>query len=112
MKFLLNLYLNAADLPGEGPDHVEFLGSAASTGELISGHAFADPSISAVVQVRDGVVAVSEGPYPRASDHVAVQYLVDCESRERALELAALIPSGRSGGVEVRPLMGSAGMEM
>ncbi|MEU7003928.1 YciI family protein [Nonomuraea sp. NPDC046570] len=112
MKFLLNLYLNAADSSGEGFGHEEFLAAAGQAGELISAHAFADPSISAVVRVRDGVVTVSEGPYIQTSDHVAGQYVVDCESRERAVELAALIPSGQAGGVEVRPLMDSAGMEM
>ncbi|PXX71794.1 YCII-related domain-containing protein [Nocardia tenerifensis] len=112
MKFLLNLYLDAAALPGDGFDHEGFLSAAARTGELISGHVFADPSISAVVRVRDGVVTVTDGPYPQGPDHVAGQYLVDCENRERALELAASIMSERVGGVEVRPLMDSAGMEM
>lgn len=112
MKFLLNLYLNAAVLPGDGFDHDGFLAAAGQTGELISGHVFADPSISSVVRVRDGVVAVTDGPYLQSPDHIAGQYLVDCESRERAVELATLISSGQVGGVEVRPLMDSAGMEM
>ncbi|MBB6347653.1 hypothetical protein FHU36_004198 [Nonomuraea muscovyensis] len=112
MRFLLNLYLNVADLPGEGLDHEEFLAAAGQAGELISAHAFADPSISAVIRVRGGMVTVTEGPYLRTSEHVAGQYVVDCESRERAVELAGLIPSGQAGGVEVRPLMDSAGMEM
>ncbi|MFI9504056.1 YciI family protein [Nocardia sp. NPDC052566] len=112
MKFLLNLYLSTAALPGDGCDRERFLAASGQAGELISGHVFADPSISAVVSVSDGVVTVTEGPYSRALDYVAGQYLVDCESRERALELAALISNGHSGGVEVRPLMDSAGMEM
>ncbi|GAA2390616.1 YciI family protein [Nonomuraea africana] len=112
MKFLLNVYLSAAALPGEGFAHEEFLAAAGQAGELVSGHVFADPSISAAIRVRGGVVTVAEGPYLPASDHVAGQYVVDCESRERAVELAALISSGQVGGVEVRPVMDSAGMEM
>ncbi|MEU0565053.1 YciI family protein [Nonomuraea sp. NPDC005983] len=112
MRFLLNLYLSAADLSGEGFDHEEFLAAAGQAGELISAHVFADPSISAVIKVRGGVVTVTDGPYLQTSDHVAGQYVVDCESRERAVELAILISSGQVGGVEVRPLMDSAGMEM
>ena len=112
MKFLLNLYRKAVALPGEGLDHEEFLATAGQAGELVSAHVFADPSISAVVWARDGVVTVTEGPYSHTPDHVAGQYVVDCESRERAVELAALIPGGQVGGVEVRPLMDSAGMEM
>ncbi|MEU4701255.1 YciI family protein [Nonomuraea dietziae] len=112
MKFLLNLYLNAADPPGEGLDHEGFLAESGQAGELISAHAFADPSLSTAVRVRGGVVAVTDGPYLPTSEHVAGQYVVDCESRERAVELATLLSSGHACGVEVRPLMDSAGMEM
>ncbi|MGS2648524.1 YciI family protein [Streptosporangium sp. LJ11] len=112
MKFLLSLYLDAADPPGEGFDHEDFLAVAGRAGELISAHALADPSIGAVVRVRGGVVTVTEGPYLRTPDHVAGQYVVDCESRERAVELATLMSSDQVGGVEVRPLMDAAGMEM
>lgn len=112
MKFLLNLYLSAAALPGDRFDHEQFLTAAGRAGELIDGHVFADPSISAVVSISDGVVTVTDGPYLRTPEYVVGQYLVDCESRERAVELAALISSDELGGVEVRPLMDSAGMEM
>ncbi|GAA3158715.1 YciI family protein [Nonomuraea roseoviolacea] len=117
MKFLLNLYLDAADPPGERFDE-DFLAAAWQAGELVSAHAFADPSIGVVVRVREGVVSVTEGPYPGTSDHVVGQYVLDCESRDRAVELAALMAGARpgarhlAGGVEVRPLMDAAGMEM
>ncbi|MEU4575464.1 YciI family protein [Nonomuraea sp. ATR24] len=101
MKFLLSLYADAAG-------HEAFVTAARQAGELVGGHALADPSLSAVVRVVDGVPAVTEGPYAGAGEHVTGQYVVDCESRERALELAALLP----GGVEVRPLMDPAGLEM
>ncbi|MFE3081383.1 YciI family protein [Nocardia tengchongensis] len=112
MKFLLNLYRSAASLPGDGFNHEQFLAVPGQAGELVSGYVIADPSISAVVSVCGGEVTVTEGPYSSAPDYIAGQYLVDCESRERALELAALLSGGHIGGVEVRPLMDSAGMEM
>lgn len=99
MKFLLNLY-------------VEPLEEAALAGELVCGQVFADPSITAAVRSHDGVAAVTEGPYTPGSDQPTGHYLIDCDSRDRALEVAALILAGRDGGVEVRPLMDSAGMEM
>ncbi|GAA2212332.1 YciI family protein [Nonomuraea monospora] len=108
MKFLLNVYASAATVL----DHERILAMAGRSGELIAGHALSNPSISAVVQARDGVVEVTEGPYLPAVQHVAGQYLLDCESRERALELAALVVDGHGGTVEVRPVMDSAGWEM
>ncbi|MFI7615145.1 YciI family protein [Nonomuraea terrae] len=102
MKFLLSLY------PGAGTGHEEFLAMAGRAGELIGGHELADPSLAVVVRLRDGVATVTEGPYPPDAEHVARQYLVDCESRDRAVELAGLL----RGRVEVRPLMEPAGLEM
>jgi hypothetical protein len=41
-------------------------------------------------------------------------YLVECESKERAIELAALIPDAKVDGlgIEVRPVMFESGVEM
>ncbi|WP_066367196.1 YciI family protein [Herbidospora mongoliensis] len=99
MKFLLNLYAEPVE-------------EAVLAGELVCGQVFADPSITAAVRMRDGVATVTEGPYSPASDQPTGHYVIDCDGRERALELAVLILGGRDGGVEVRPLMDSAGMEM
>ncbi|UBU18161.1 YciI family protein [Nonomuraea gerenzanensis] len=112
MKFLLNVYASASDGPGDALGHERILALAGRSGELIGAHALADPSISTVVRVRDGVVEVSQGPYLPAVQHVAGQYLLDCESRERAVELAAAMARGRGAGVEVRPVMDPAGLEM
>ncbi|WP_187414892.1 YciI family protein [Nonomuraea sp. PA05] len=108
MKFLLNVYASAAT----ALDHERILAVAGRSGELIAGHALSDPSISTVVQVRDGVVEVNDGPYLPVAQQAAGQYLLDCESRERAVELAALVADGHGGTVEVRPVMDSAGWEM
>jgi hypothetical protein len=119
MKFLLNVYQRPSmgaslteDERAELLDHEEFVTMVRESGELVGGEAIADPSTSVVVRVRDGVPTVTDGPYLGTEDFVAGYYLVDCESRERAVELAALVPSARFDGVEVRPLMGLAGTEM
>jgi hypothetical protein len=38
--------------------------------------------------------------------------VVDCETQERAAELAATMPEAAYGGVEVRAVMEEAGLEM
>ncbi|ACZ86397.1 YciI family protein [Streptosporangium roseum] len=94
--------------------HGAFIDTVRAAGELVGTTGLADPSHSAVVRVRGGVAAVTDGPYLEAKEYIGGYYLVDCENRERALELAALIPdAGVEGlGIEVRPLMSPAGMEM
>ncbi len=119
MKFLLNLYLNPARRAAlteeqhcELLDHREFVVAIRNSGELVGHQMIADPSAGAVVRVRDGVPVVTAGSYLADGEHLAGYYVVDCESREHALRLAARIPDARVEGVEVRPLMSPAGMEM
>ncbi|WP_242893819.1 YciI family protein [Actinomadura litoris] len=112
MKFVVNLYLSPEAAPGPGSGREEFLAVAREAGELIGGHVLADPSVSVVVRVRAGAAEVSEGPYLRAAEPLTGQYLLDCPSLDRAVELAALSAAGWPGGVEVWPLMDAGGMEM
>jgi hypothetical protein len=122
VKYLLIMHRNPAVLDALTEEqmkavmdgHGAFMDTIRESGELIITQALADPANSAVVRVRDGVPVVTDGPYLEAKEYLGGYYLVDCESRERALELAALIPdSGIEGlGIEVRPVMFSAGAEM
>ncbi|MEV0972590.1 YciI family protein [Microtetraspora glauca] len=122
MQFLLIMHMNPqiwdALTEEERQDvmngHGGFIKTIQESGEMIGTQALADPSTSAVVRVRDGNPAVTDGPYLEAKEYLAGFYLVDCESRERAIELAAMIPDAAvpGMGIEVRPVMFSAGMEM
>jgi hypothetical protein len=50
---------------------------------------------------------VTDGPFLEAKEFLGGFYLIDCESRERAVELAARIPDAaiKGLGVEVRQVM-------
>jgi hypothetical protein len=122
MKFLLVLHNNPAVLEALGQDeqqklmdgHAAFIETTQKSGELVVTQALADPSQSAVVRVRNGVPVVTDGPYLEAKEFLGGYYLVDVADRERALELAGQIPDAGIDrlGVEVRPVMFEAGLEM
>jgi hypothetical protein len=94
--------------------HGDFIKTIQESGEMIVTQALADPSNTVVVRVRGGVPVVTDGPYLEAKEFLGGYYLIDVASRERAIELAAMIPDARFEGlgIEVRPVMFSAGMEM
>jgi hypothetical protein len=92
-------------------DHDAFIKMITESGEMVGTEALADPSNSATVRVRDGVPAVTEGPYVAAREFFCGYYLVDCDSRQRAIELAALVPDARYTAMEVRPFMSQGGTE-
>ena len=64
--------------------------------------------------LRQGGTAVTDGPFLETKEFMGGFYLVDCENKERAVELATRIPDTRFDGfaVEVRPVMFSAGLDM
>jgi hypothetical protein len=122
MKFLLVLHNNPAVLAALNEDeqqslmdgHTAFIEATQRSGELVVTQALADPSQSAVVRVRNGVPVVTDGPYLEAKEFLGGYYLVDVADRDRALELAGQIPDASIDGlgVEVRPIMFEAGLEM
>jgi hypothetical protein len=62
--------------------------------------------------VRDGKPISSDGPFAEAKEHLAGFYLVECESMERAVEIAARVPGlAELGLVEVRPVLDPGGLE-
>ncbi|WP_153537644.1 YciI family protein [Actinomadura macrotermitis] len=83
------------------------------SGELIGGQALADPSTTRTVRQRDGLPAVTDGPFLESKEVFAGYIAVDCESLERATEIAARWPDVRFGGaMEVRAIMHDSGAEM
>jgi hypothetical protein len=119
MKFLLIMNVNPAVLDALtdeerseiGEAHGAFIEAIKKSGEMITTQALADPSQTAVVRVRGGQTVVTDGPFVEAKEYLGGFYLVDCESKERAIELAAMIPDTKIEGlgVEVRPVMFSDG---
>jgi hypothetical protein len=112
VKYLLVLNINPdvlAALPEEeqqaiGSGHQKFMDTIKASGEFHSTVALQQPAQSAVVTVRGGLPAVTDGPFVESKEFLGGYYLVDVASRERALELAAMIPDAaiEGLGVEVR----------
>jgi hypothetical protein len=90
-----------------------FLKEFTESGELLGGgEALAHPSTGRTVRVRNGVPAVTDGPFAEAKEQLAGYYVLDCESLERATEIVSHDPAARFWAVEVRPIMDTAGTEM
>jgi hypothetical protein len=83
-----------------------------ASGELIATEALADPSHSKQIVIRDGQTMATDGPFAELKEQLAGFYLVECESVERAIEIAGRIPEAELGLVEVRPVMHYEGLEM
>lgn len=113
MKYMLLIYMNPtifSSLSEQERDELfrgvdEFVKTVTESGELVDTSPLADPSQTATVKVRDGVPAVTDGPYLEAKEFFCGYYVVDCASKERAIELAAMVPDAKYTAMEVRPLI-------
>jgi hypothetical protein len=113
VKYMLMIYQNPADWPTLAEDERQLLMNEAGaimaelteSGEWVGGEALADVSQSKTIRVRDGVAAVTDGPFVEAKEHLAGYCLIDCATPERAIEIATRWPDSRYWGVELRPLI-------
>ena len=49
-------------------------------------------------------MVTSDGPYAESKELLAGFFLIDCESLDRAVEIAARLPEAELGLIEVRPV--------
>jgi hypothetical protein len=82
------------------------------SGELVATDPLADPAQTKTVRPVGGAAVVTDGPLVEAKEHFGGYLIVDCESLERAVEIATRWPSSRFAPLEVRPIMDVGGVEM
>src|SRR5438477_7303056 len=56
------------------------------------------------VQVREGEVLTSDGPFAETKEQIGGFFLVDCKDLDEAIAVAAKLPGARHGTIEVRPI--------
>jgi hypothetical protein len=119
MKYMLMLYDNddvrdAFFGPGSEALRAEVgavLKELQESGELVAPDPLADPVQTKTVRVTGGTPVVTDGPLAEAKEHFAGYLILDCESIERAVEIAARWPSSSFAPLEVRPIMDVGGVE-
>jgi hypothetical protein len=119
MKYMLLLYDNPDTREAFfGADSEALMGEVDAvleelrqSGELLSTAPLADPVNTKTVRPRDGVPVVTDGPLAETKEHFGGYLMVDCETIERAAEIAARWPSSRFAPLEVRPIMEVGGSE-
>ena len=89
----------------------EFNKSHYASGELLGAYGVADAAATKLVRLRDGQPAVTDGPYLETKEYLASWYLIDVDSEQRALEIAAALPSAAHQPTEVWPILHEASPE-
>ncbi|RRQ72676.1 hypothetical protein CQW39_31725 [Streptomyces griseofuscus] len=110
--------------PEEIQAHVQFMkqtnAGLAAAGELVDAQGLAMPETARIVRSHSGgAPVVTEGPFPESKEWVAGWWIVDCDTEQRAIEIAAAVsaapgPGGRplSMPIEVRQVMAAPPTEL
>lgn len=120
MKYMLLIYGNqktwssfpAEDWPKAIAEQDAFNKEFTETGELLGAYGLADAVNAKLVRVREGVPAITDGPYLETKEYIASTYILDCENEERALAIAARIPYAAVNSVEVWPILHDSATEV
>ena len=127
MKYMILLYGSQQDYdvmsgrptdkPPMSPEAVaamhEYMGALhkdlSDSGELVFAQGLSAPVHARRVQLSNRVPVVTDGPYPETQEVLAGFTIVECDSFDRATEIASRFvnPDAEGEYVDVRPIIGS-----
>ena len=115
MKYLCTIYGDESQMANVTPEQVnEVLEAYGAFGQeagdaILAGEGLQPTSTATTVRVRDGERMLTDGPFAETKEQLGGFYLLECNSLDEAIELAAKIPGAQYGSVEVRPVMNYEG---
>ena len=80
---------SAEDFAAMGAFMESFNKDLAESGELVETRGLTAPVHTRRVQLKDGVPVVTDGPYAETTEVLAGYWIVECDSFDRATEIAA-----------------------
>ena len=93
--------------PDDVKAHLDYLralnAELIESGELVEMQALTGPDLARIVVSDGGAPVVTDGPFPEAKELLAGYQMIDVESEERAIEIAAKVSAAPGpGGVPLR----------
>jgi hypothetical protein len=105
MKYLCLVYLEEQKLHAVHDSECMACGAGLKeSGTLLAAEALQPVDTATTVRIRNGRLAVTDGPFAETKEQLAGFYLVDARDLNDAIQVAAKIPPAREGSVEVRPV--------
>jgi hypothetical protein len=110
MQYMLLIYLDEKSLTEEQREHcylesAQFAHELNEKGQYLAAAPLHPTSTATSVQTRDGRRLVTDGPFAETREQLGGYFLVEAENLDVAIDIAARIPAGRWGTVEIRPVI-------
>jgi hypothetical protein len=113
MKYLCLIYDDEKTMAGMSKeesekfmgDYFRFTEDIKKSGHYLAGDALQPVHTATTVRIRSGQTSTTDGPFAETKEQLGGYYLIEARDLNDAMQVAARIPSARTGSVEVRPVM-------
>jgi hypothetical protein len=105
MKYLCLVYGEETSLRAMSDDECMAYDEALrNRRQCLASEALQSVQTATTVQVRNGKVSISDGPFTETKEQLAGFYLIEARDLNDAIQIASQIPPARVGSVEIRPV--------
>ena len=112
MQYLLLIYSNEAQVAAMTPetaksmtdDYMAFTKDIVQGGQFKAGDRLKPTSSASTVRVRNGQMAITDGPFTETREQLGGYYLIEAKNLDDAIAIAARVPGAKLGSIEVRPV--------
>ncbi|MBI4261297.1 MAG: YciI family protein [Actinobacteria bacterium] len=113
MRYALLIYDEEGKLAQMTPEEGEafqkaygvFTEELKARGGYIAGEALQPTATATTVRVNGDDVLTTDGPFAETKEQLGGFYLVQAADLDQATRIASMIPSAKTGSIEIRPLM-------
>lgn len=113
MKYLCLIYDEESKLAamskGESDafmgDYFTFTNGVVASGHMVASEALQPALTATTLRMRNGKLATTDGPFAETKEQLGGFYLIEAKDLNDALQVAARIPSVKTGSIEVRPVL-------
>jgi hypothetical protein len=86
-------------------EYMQFTQRLQLAGQYVTSSQLEPTSAATSVRARSGKRLVTDGPFAETREQLLGYYIIEVKDLDAAIALAARIPGGPTGGVEIRPLL-------
>jgi hypothetical protein len=112
MKYLCLIYdderkwehMSKDEAEGMMGEYFAFTDAIKKSGHHLGGEALQPTPTATTVRVRQGKVSTTDGPFAETKEQLGGFYFINARDLNDAIQIAARIPSARTGSIEVRPI--------
>lgn len=110
MQYMLLIYFDEKTLSDTDReqcylDSAQFAQRLNEKGQYLGAAPLHPTSTATSVRVRDGKRLVTDGPFAETREQLGGFFLIDAPDLDQAINIAATVPAGRWGTVEIRPMI-------